>query len=296
MPVDVFIAYARKDSKLRDELGKQLSALKRQNIINDWFDGEVIEGTEWKEQLLAHLRTAQVILLLISPDFVASHFCYDVEMQEAMKRHEAREARVIPVLLRPVDWKKLPFGKIQAAPKDGKPVILWEQRDEALFDIVMRVKRSIYDLQKGGVVVEEQEATPGHSGQKALPDSGQAVPPSSTTYRVDIVSGPQAMVNLGEHVTSSVFYLNDAKKASNHEDLLAIMADLVDRTNELCDRYGASQTEASSEEAPQLDPGYLKWFIDVMWDIKQQTIPIPAALLARVQAVCQRLHLPCFLQ
>src|SRR6266702_4118632 len=105
MPFDVFISYVHKDRKLRDELAVHLSNLRNQHVISDWYDGDLIPGTEWEPDILAHLRTARIILLLISAHFMASPFCRDIEMQEAIARHQARQARVIPILLRPTDWQ-----------------------------------------------------------------------------------------------------------------------------------------------------------------------------------------------
>jgi TIR domain len=120
--IKIFFSYAHKDEKWRKELEKHLSLLKRQGFISGWNDREISAGEEWKQEIDTQLKSAQIILLLISPDFMASEFCYSIEMKLAMKRHYAGEARVIPIILHEVDWKKAPFGKLQALPKDGKAV------------------------------------------------------------------------------------------------------------------------------------------------------------------------------
>jgi hypothetical protein len=102
-----------------------LKLLKRQDIIQDWHDRDISAGTEWARQISTQLETADIILLLISPDFIASDYCWDIELKRAMERHEAGEARVIPIILRQTDWAGAPFGKLQALPKDAKPVTLW---------------------------------------------------------------------------------------------------------------------------------------------------------------------------
>src|SRR5437667_9798619 len=107
MALDLFISYSHADRELRDELAKHLSGLRNLGIINDWFDGDIIEGTEWEQELLHHLNTAQIILLLVSADFIASKFSYQIEMQRALERHDAGLARVIPIILHPTDWKQL---------------------------------------------------------------------------------------------------------------------------------------------------------------------------------------------
>ena len=96
MVLDVFLSYSHKDKLLRDELATHLSNLRRQGVISDWYDGDIAPGTDLNEQIELHLNTAQIILLLISADFMASDFCYGIEMQQAIARHKANQARVIP--------------------------------------------------------------------------------------------------------------------------------------------------------------------------------------------------------
>ena len=296
MVIDVFIAYARKDHELRDELGKHLSSLRRRGVINDWFDGDIIEGTEWEEQLLERLHNARIILLLISPDFIASNFCYDVEIKKALERHDANEARVIPILLRPVDWLDLPFAKIQAAPQNGKPVTQWPDKDAAFYDVIKRLKRSIEHLKKGNLLMEEQgESSYSITQQELQPPAVRpelSSPVSWNVNSIERISG--GTVIQGNHVTSTIHNANNY--VNSHEKLLAIIEDLVNRTNELCDKQRVAQEKAQNEgSVTQIDPGYLEWFTNVMRELKQQAVPIPASLLVRIQELCQRLRIPCFL-
>ncbi len=144
--IEIFYSYSHKDEELRDELEKHLSILKRQGVITGWHDRRIGAGREWEGEIDTHLNTAHVILLLISADFLASDYCYDVEVKRAMERHEAEEARVIPVILRPVYWWGAPLGKLQALPTDAKPVTSWSNRDEALFDIVQGIRAAVEEL------------------------------------------------------------------------------------------------------------------------------------------------------
>ena len=84
--------------------------------------------------------------MLVSADFMASDYCYDVEMQRAMARHEAQEARVIPVILRPVDWQEAPFGKLQALPTDGKPITDWSNQDTAFVNVASGIRTVAQEL------------------------------------------------------------------------------------------------------------------------------------------------------
>ena len=142
----VFYSYSHKDEDLRDELGKHLTPLRREGAIVDWHDRKIGAGKEWEGEIEEHLNTAHIILLLVSSDFIASDYCYDVEMQRAMERHEAGEARVIPVILRPTDWKAVPFGKLLALPTDGKPVTEWDNQDAAFTDIAKGIRKVVEEL------------------------------------------------------------------------------------------------------------------------------------------------------
>jgi tetratricopeptide (TPR) repeat protein len=145
-PVEVFYSYAHEDEKLRDELKKHLSNLKRQGVITDWYDRDISAGTEWNDEIEKHLNSAKVILLLISPDFMDSDYIHQVEVKRAMERHEAGEARVIPVILRPVDWQGAPFSKLQSLPTDIRPVTLWSNQDEAFVDVTSGIRTALQEL------------------------------------------------------------------------------------------------------------------------------------------------------
>src|SRR2546421_9299148 len=137
MPVEIFYSYAHEDERLRKALDKQLSLLKRDGLIISWYDHKISAGKEWESEIGAHLHSAQIILLLISPDFIASDYCYSIEMQRAMERHSRGEAEVIPILLRPVYFKETPFGKLQVLPTDAKPIMGpdWYSLDVAFYDV-----------------------------------------------------------------------------------------------------------------------------------------------------------------
>jgi formylglycine-generating enzyme required for sulfatase activity len=146
--ITVFISYAHKDEDLREELEKHLCLLKRQYFINVWHDRDISAGTDWKRAISTQLNTAQIILLLISPDFMASEYCYSDEMKQAIGRHQAKEARVIPIILRHVDWEEDPlFGHLQALPTGGAPIESdrWRYRDEAFLDVVKGLRKVLLE-------------------------------------------------------------------------------------------------------------------------------------------------------
>lgn len=144
--VEIFFSYAHEDERLQNELVKQLSLLQREGLIKEWHDRQISPGKEWASEIDSHLNTARIILLLVSADFMASNYCYGIEMKRAMERHAFEEARVIPIILRPVDWQSAPFGKLQSLPKDGKPVTTWSNTDKALLDVAKGIRKVIEEL------------------------------------------------------------------------------------------------------------------------------------------------------
>ena len=144
--IEIFYSYAHEDEQLRKELEKHLSLLQHEHLIANWKDRDITGGEEWAGKINLHLQTAHIILLLVSPDFMASKYCYSLEMKEAMKRHKSGDARVIPIILRPVDWRNALFSKLQALPKDGKPITTWANQDEAFLDVTQGIRRVVEEL------------------------------------------------------------------------------------------------------------------------------------------------------
>ena len=127
-------------------MAKHLKLLERQGLVKSWHDRQIGAGGSWEHEIDRNLREADVILLLISSDFLASDYCFDVEMKLALERHAAGEAVVVPVILRPVDWMAAPFGKLQALPRDGKAVTTFENLDAALHQVATGIRGAIEKL------------------------------------------------------------------------------------------------------------------------------------------------------
>lgn len=146
-PIDIFYSYSHKDEYYRQELDKHLSSLKREGIVSSWHDRKIIPGADWNNQIITNLKNSNIILFLVSPDFLASDYCFDVEVNMAMRKHDLGELCLIPIIIRPVDWKNSPFGKFQALPKDGKPISTWKNIDEGYLDIVHGIREKIHSLE-----------------------------------------------------------------------------------------------------------------------------------------------------
>jgi len=147
-PLEVFFSYAHEDEKWRQELEKHLIMLKRSDLITAWYDREILAGKEWAQEIDIHLNTAHIILLLISPDFMASDYCWGVELKRAMERHHTGEARVIPILIRPISWKGAAFGALQALPEDNKPVTSWPNPDEAFLQVAEGIRKAVEEVHR----------------------------------------------------------------------------------------------------------------------------------------------------
>lgn len=144
--LNLFYSYSHRDEVFRNELEPHLKLLQRQGLINQWSDRQIEGGADWKKEISRELENADIILLLVSSDFIASDYCYDIEMKKALELHAAGGARVIPIILRNVDWQPAPFGKLKALPKDGKAITTWTDRDTAWRDVEEGLKKVITSL------------------------------------------------------------------------------------------------------------------------------------------------------
>lgn len=138
-PASVFFSYSHKDETLRNELETHLKLLQRQGIISTWHDRKILPGTEWDNEIDRRLERAGIILLLVSADFIASQYCWEKEVKRALERHNAKEAIVIPIILRSCNWQSAPFAKIQGLPKGMKPVKSWHNRDDAWTNVAIGI-------------------------------------------------------------------------------------------------------------------------------------------------------------
>jgi tetratricopeptide (TPR) repeat protein len=145
-PIEAFCSYSHKDERLRVMLDRHLTALKREGLLTSWYDRQIGAGSEWRGEIDRHLENARIILLLISPHFLASDYCVNVEMRRAMERHETGQAVVIPIFLSPSAWRGMPFGELQGLPRGAKPVTRWADRNRALANVADGLRDTIKHL------------------------------------------------------------------------------------------------------------------------------------------------------
>jgi len=152
----IFIAYSRKDSAFLDELRVQLTPLERSGKVKIWYDGKIEPGVVWETAIKENLHMADLILMLVSADAIASDYFYDKEMADAMARHAAGTARVVPLIVRPCAWQATPLGELQALPKDGKPVTTWADRDEAYANAVASLMTTLDNIRMQRIAAIEK--------------------------------------------------------------------------------------------------------------------------------------------
>ncbi|WP_219904704.1 GUN4 domain-containing protein [Stenomitos frigidus] len=162
--VEIFISYSKQDKELRDGLLSHLRPLEREGIIT-WHDRQILPGTEWDDEIRARLNAADIILLLLSADFLATDYCTQVEIPEALRRHQTNDAIVMPVILRHCGWQYTPLAAIQAYPEKAKPIKSWSDIDEAYTNVVDGVYLAATEIKKRR---NQQQQAEEQQGQRLL--------------------------------------------------------------------------------------------------------------------------------
>lgn len=168
-PLSIFISYSHKDEQYRSDFHDHLAPLRKSDLIDAWYDRKIKPGEDGDKEIDAHLDGADIIVLLVSSSFVSSIYCWERELARALDRDEAGEAVVIPIIVRPVHLKNVPFAHLQALPKDRKPVTTWSNQDEAWVDVVDGIQATVdkinekrqrqdepHDVERIGTVVRQQ--------------------------------------------------------------------------------------------------------------------------------------------
>jgi len=138
--LNIFLSYSHEDEDMKTQLDRNLIMLRRSDKINVWQDRQIMPGMEWDDTIAKELASADIILLLISVDFNNSQYIWDKELKVAMERHERKEARVIPVILRTCEWSEMPYAKLQALPTGAKPISSFPDKDVAYTDVAKGIR------------------------------------------------------------------------------------------------------------------------------------------------------------
>lgn len=147
-PLRLFFSYSPADAIHRDELERHLSALSREGLIHSFSDRLINAGEERYTRIRLQLDQSDLILVLLSPDYLSSDYLCDSELQHALHRHRTGESAVIPIVVRPVDWRFTPLGGLEALPRNGKPVTEWKTRDSAWLEVAQCLREAVRALHR----------------------------------------------------------------------------------------------------------------------------------------------------
>lgn len=263
--IKLFYCYARKDKPLRDELEIHLSWLKRRYQLINWHDHEILPGEEWEQAIDENLNTAHLILLLISPDFMASDYCFSKEMRRALERHKEGTCRVIPIILRPTYWEDAPFSSIQLLPTNAKPITSWPNPDEAFQDVVTEISRTIKDLLKEEWLEEGVTLSDLKHYEEALAAYEQAIRLDPTDADCYYMKG-HLLYNLKRYRKALAAYEQAIRFEPNYVHAYN------GKGNALSDLKRYEEALAAYEQAIRLDPNFAYAYEnkgDVLRDLKR---------------------------
>lgn len=139
--MNAFISYSHQDSQMLDILHKHLVQLQRDETITAWTDRKILAGGNFAEDISSSLENSQIFLALLSPDYIASNYCYEQEFKTALNMLNEGRIIIVPIILEACDWQSTPFGKFKALPNDGKPVSAWENKNNAFLDVVQNLRK-----------------------------------------------------------------------------------------------------------------------------------------------------------
>jgi TIR domain len=138
----VFYSYSHKDSDPRDLLRTFLAPLKHSGKIEQWDDREIKPGLNWQTEINKRIETADLIVFLISPDFLNSEYCLGVEVEKALERLKTGAVTVVPILMRECLWEESIFSELQMIPRGGKAIFsrFWQSTDEAFKNVAKEIR------------------------------------------------------------------------------------------------------------------------------------------------------------
>lgn len=166
-----FISYCHVDDAMLQRLHVHLANLKREGLIAEWTDQEIPPGGKLDNHISESLNTSQLFICLVSPDYIASNYCYEKEFGTAQQMERENNIKIVPIIVEPCDWKSTPFGKIKALPKDGKPVTEWTSANSAFTDVAQELRKLLtvkvsYQNDVPNQVNEEMVSTRSYKAKK----------------------------------------------------------------------------------------------------------------------------------
>ncbi len=144
--IRIFFSYSHQDEAMRNELEVHLAVLQREGSVDTWHDRRITAGNDFAGVIDENLEVSNIILLLVSPYFLASDYCHDIELKRALEKHQEGSARVIPIILDPCDWLHTPLKDLLAVPQDGKPISKYPNKHDAFLEIVNQIRKIVQEI------------------------------------------------------------------------------------------------------------------------------------------------------
>lgn len=136
-----FISYSHADERTLERLHKHLAMLQREGTLSTWVDHEILPGANLDDAIRQELDSSDLFLALVSPDYLASNYCYEKEFEYALEKSRDGSIRVVPIIAEPSDWLSSPLRQFMALPKEGKPISEWTNANNAYLDVVTGLRR-----------------------------------------------------------------------------------------------------------------------------------------------------------
>jgi len=227
--LSVFISYSHEDEKYRHELDRHLAFLRRSSQLSTWHDRMLKPGDEWEQCIAEQLELADIILLLVSPDFASSDYCWSVETKRALERHEQGGTVVVPILIRPVaGWADTPIGRLQALPRNGTAVTSWSNPDEAYHDIAENLRDLVRNASRE-TATTEPEWHDWYLGLEGAPEDYPTSRIEMIAARLRKAANSEKLVILGVQPGSAKLVLRSTKTVLDILTRLHAAGELADR-------------------------------------------------------------------
>lgn len=142
----IFYSYANEDIELVERLSKFLKPLRHNNKIDEWHDRMILPGEFWESEINKHLESAHLILFMVSADFLASEYCFGIEVEKAFDRLKKGEIAILPVLLKPCLWRESRFSELPIIPRNANPITSWTSVEEAFNNVAEEIQKLVSTL------------------------------------------------------------------------------------------------------------------------------------------------------
>jgi hypothetical protein len=264
-----FVSYSHKDEKYLDRLHTHLAVLRRDGMLQSWYDRDILAGDHLGEEVQRYLHQSELFLALVSPDFLASDYCYDAEMESALKVEKSGEIRIVPIILEPCDWLNSPLKSFLALPKDGRAISTWENPNLAYLDVVTQLRRTI----------SSRRTIEGHSGSSPKSQSGKAVTHSVYRAKRDFTAVDKARFRKECYARIRDFFARSAQELDSIGNPFSALFEEIDHVSFTCTVVNRAKNGGEAHIMVRAEGGRSGWGdIVVSYDAHGRSSSINASL------------------